>query len=1667
MTMDAKDTKDTELEQSSQEEVPEASIPIPPQIAVVEGSPSKRVSFSPSKPLVSQSSHGHHFSPTPSSSSSTAPTTPTALRGILKQPSTPTDERNSGLSSASHSANASSRHNDASPLGTLSSRLAKKKFDSAMKKKFVRNAMKALESEDPKVRALTYTSLQKKFRAGDEDQHIQEVQDTIRRFVVCILKDLDVATQSASLVQAALKCLGYYLYNQHIVRMFKKTEMDSILTSVIAVINTTDDKCNERILAVVHRLLHSVPGIRSKALDMILFAIPILNEKEDPRCQQAVASFMNECCEEFLARLSGEFLDVGDEVYAITVWGVLVSLFGKALHRSSHFNPMLKMIEKCFNSSAPTRLEIRMAAFQAWTRLIYSFAIGGHITNEKIFRLVLTPIKNSFSTDRYKRTRLACTNAWIALIYALGQDLPKFASEAFFPMLKTILQDESEHIRDLGLRLVHAIFTNSSGQELVEGSQFIVPGTISFIDLGWSDVDWMRTQLLDAGLEGLFNTLQRQHEITDANHDKWKSSRLTGLPLMTVTSSAIWENMVRAVRNVNMMEKGLNPTPEAVGAVSRLLSFIEKVSQSNPSPFVPGDWPEKDLKQIEILKRNPDAAGYIFRADMVYFLYLGMIDVFSIRTMVAARYKVRDNLHAQLFDALNGSRMKEEGVDGEDEGASPQIEGPKEVSLSPLEFIFKMWLATGESVIGTAFETLFWQSLATLVDMSKRGPRALDSFYKCLDHFDDIRSKRLTDSRGVWSPFDKPTSAESFREFHLKFWTIIGMAFNEINEISDDPSSDDCQGYDDFFTLLLHPFMTLYDPCERKSSRSLINKDHSQWIKESQDEKSEGYKVYFQGQIKTIFLPTLTDLLRTFYKVSQLKRGNANKAMIMLATRVRQCYDDSAPFIWMQYMSVAYATRILETVIVKDSKGSLLTPKATSFGSHTAGLHPATPSDYDELVEFCAFLFEQAYMCMERLPACDEVTDISSVQESVFELVEKTINKAPVPFIMHWVSRFENSLFLWIMDPLHHIQNCPKVINRAYRARITKLWSQCVLPRLLSCGSQSKEGLSRTAFGSVHAPPVPTIRNAVLQQQQGAGSSSERAASPTGSNSDSNSSTASTDSMDLVFNSEHLDQLKLVLLAGLGSENKNIVNETLEFWNQTWGLHGGAGLEYPQEIVAAMKRLKLVATVSLPGWESVETGAIDNDTEGVEGEGEHIEPPIFATLSQEILSLPSGLLVRPALSRLLGKRVARESSDSDTTGVYIGNTRATGSPKKKVRLESASSVSSISSLKNSQSNHGTAAKRTSEKPTDDSNDRDGNNSDNQEITNNDSAEAVETTNGQSGLDEIDDLSPESPTPQPTPLENAVVEQEAAELLDDQSLQLRRGMGNGKRERDQEDAPAPRVSADSSRLPVNRNLMAQFMEVAKSNGIEASDEDDSSADQSTAEVSADELVTNMTPSQPATVSTSLQKHQKKSTPESLEDNAAMSESSPSFEGPSISTTSTRPRKAPRKKSGMSKGSKETTRLNQDPKSEGLGEAQEAREHEPSTSVSDNTNSSSNDSSLSRVEYFTANGEEGGKESSVASPEPREEAALTVVKVEPTEDSVSTADYTKRVTKKARLENRQAFRDAMRQLVESREQLFELQTQLSVLNKELLGAWGQFMSLDDGNDGPSLATPTQEL
>ncbi|KAF9150040.1 DNA-binding protein rif1 [Linnemannia schmuckeri] len=1175
---------------------------------------------------------------------------------------------------------------------------------------FIRESIEKLKSQDLAVRKETYDSMLDILRTSKDKTYYDEIQESIRPLTARILIDLDHGSTETVVTLSVYRCLAFLFFERPIAQLFTANEVDRLLKFVLRVANTSDNKtlvnvslcclgtcmvpmkflapyCEQIIQSIANHLnsrlnstsatnegilnliaflinhpeeivpsaqvwlsslllllVHDVPGIRKKALESVQALIPTFLQTDDNRLRMAAISFMNEHGEKFVQKLDEEHLKPSHEVFALRVWGTVVIVLGKDLHRHPVLNPMLKIVEIAFNRGINKNTDAKITAFKAWTRLIYNFSRGGHLHAEKTRKLIFRPIAKGLGSLNHNRTRLAATNAWMALVYGLGSELVKNADEVFFPIVRPLVTDESEHIRDLILRLLTAMFSNSGGAELLEGSQFIAPGSISFSDLGMAEAHWVRTKLLDEGLECLFLTMHLQHKITDASRDEWRLSSITGLPFLTQPCSRLWESIVRAVRDINLHEKGLKATDEAERAVSSLLYFIERVSKSNPSTLVPGDWPDRENEDVKKLLADPEKAGYIIRADIVYYLYTGLVEIMSVKTLVATRYKVQDTIHADIFDALQQDSTIT---------ASPtkitQVAESRDVSMSPMEFILKCWLALGESVQSTHFESSFWQATSTLVDWSASSLQALRALYRCIGHLDDIKAKRQTTSTAVWPIVSHgPISPLAFRDFEIKYWSIVAVrlssSISTVNEITEAHSPGANSGYEDLFIVLLYPLSILRGL--RKDKNENLQDDHSQRTHESGGEETLRHEALFLEKRTQICLPVWTTLVRNFYRIAQHKRGRANAVLNALATRLQKCYDFSVPYVWMQPMSVSFTSILVDTMILADPKAALNTSlgRGAYYGLDSSKSQPKQSVDFvDGVLNVCLMLVKQAYRGIQLTKDLEEdPTKIPAMQESAILLLEKVINKAPASLVMQWIQHLQKAILLWLADSGQAIRDLPKETRQAYQARLETLWNDCILHRLQSYGVENKETGATSGFGSVMAPPSTTIRGAydraLVTHGSGSGTGSKSAAGA-GLLSRSSSSTSLSEARSKAaagpFSSEELARLSPLLVAALVSGRKAVVNKTLEFWNETFGM-SETDLVYPEAFVEAMRPLKLVATVKLPGWSYEDSSQTEM-------------PQFSASMSQEaLLSVPAELNVRVNASKLMKQKAERAVSSSSS-----------------------------------------------------------------------------------------------------------------------------------------------------------------------------------------------------------------------------------------------------------------------------------------------------------------------------------------------------------------------------------------------------------------------------------
>jgi Rap1-interacting factor 1 N terminal len=155
-------------------------------------------------------------------------------------------------------------------------------------------------------------------------------------------------------------------------------------------------------------------------------------------------------------------------------WGHVVMAFGSRLHRTPFLNSLLGLVEVNhtmnepvislpfffmqgnFNSSRPGQ---RIAAFQAWRKLILVFSFEDHLFHQKRIKLILLPIMNSFKFEKSFAVRQASFETYLYLLYHLSNHpaLPNLFETVIVPGL-TIDRPEDR---------LYSVFIGAVGQFLL------------------------------------------------------------------------------------------------------------------------------------------------------------------------------------------------------------------------------------------------------------------------------------------------------------------------------------------------------------------------------------------------------------------------------------------------------------------------------------------------------------------------------------------------------------------------------------------------------------------------------------------------------------------------------------------------------------------------------------------------------------------------------------------------------------------------------------------------------------------------------------------------------------------------------------------------------------------------------------------------------------------------------------------------------------------------------------------------------------------------------------------------------------------------------------------------------------------------------------------------
>jgi hypothetical protein len=120
---------------------------------------------------------------------------------------------------------------------------------------------------------------------------------------------------------------------------------------------------------------------------------------------------------------------------------------------------------------------------------------------------------------------------------------------------------------------------------------------------------------------------------------------------------------------------------EADLAIARLLLFIEKVSLYKPKDIMPTNWPGSVQRGRVALNQDMQSIEYIYRAEIVHYLYSSLIESFSAKTLASQRYRILDWVHAEIYAATHQGLEQVAPAPGSQEQPSSQ---DQDLVLTPI-----------------------------------------------------------------------------------------------------------------------------------------------------------------------------------------------------------------------------------------------------------------------------------------------------------------------------------------------------------------------------------------------------------------------------------------------------------------------------------------------------------------------------------------------------------------------------------------------------------------------------------------------------------------------------------------------------------------------------------------------------------------------------------------------------------------------------------------------------------------------------------------------------------------------------------------------------------------------------------------------------------------------
>ncbi|KXS19548.1 hypothetical protein M427DRAFT_453016 [Gonapodya prolifera JEL478] len=225
---------------------------------------------------------------------------------------------------------------------------------------------------------------------------------------------------------------------------FLASHVKDIMELVLPVLNgrpseLRSDSAKSEAIAVINKLLNVVPSVFvtpvyvRQWLPQVLSLMVHPSRPIAPRAASVVEELVRDDRRAIERKLISDWFEHnGEKLVAklvegtypgsedtLKVWRVAVAVLGSSLHRTNHFNSLIKVVEKSFNEKAPSA---KIAAYTAWYSVIHCFFQNDHILNTKRLNLVLLPVverlKLPEDSDGVTRTALGC---WIGTVLCFGK----------------------------------------------------------------------------------------------------------------------------------------------------------------------------------------------------------------------------------------------------------------------------------------------------------------------------------------------------------------------------------------------------------------------------------------------------------------------------------------------------------------------------------------------------------------------------------------------------------------------------------------------------------------------------------------------------------------------------------------------------------------------------------------------------------------------------------------------------------------------------------------------------------------------------------------------------------------------------------------------------------------------------------------------------------------------------------------------------------------------------------------------------------------------------------------------------------------------------------------------------------------------------------------------